>query len=65
MKRDLRKTEEEEKWRINANNRDRWTQMAKVAVLWSDHLAASPLHKGNQRKNKCLVQIIHVYTFLG
>ena len=32
VKRDLRKAEEEEKWREKANNRDQW----KVAVLRSD-----------------------------
>ena len=36
MKRDLRKAEEEEKWREKANNRDQWKQMTKVAVLRSD-----------------------------
>ena len=33
VKRDLRKAEEEEKWREKANNRDRWKQITKVAVL--------------------------------
>ena len=32
VKRDLRKAEEEEKWRENANNRDQWQQITKVAV---------------------------------
>ena len=32
VKRDLRKAEEEEKWRENANNRDQWKQITKVAV---------------------------------
>ena len=32
MKRDLRKAEEEEKLRENANNRDQWKQITKVAV---------------------------------
>ena len=36
MKRDMRKAEEEEKWRENANNRDKWKQITKVAVLRSD-----------------------------
>ena len=36
VKRDLRKTEEEEKWREKANNRDRWKLITKVAVLRSD-----------------------------
>ena len=36
VKRDLRKTEEEQKWREKANNRDRWKQITKVAVLRSD-----------------------------
>ena len=34
--RDLRKAEEEEKFRENANNRDRWKQITKVAVRRSD-----------------------------
>ena len=32
VKRDLRKAEEEEKWREKANNRDRCKQITKVAV---------------------------------
>ena len=36
VKRDLRKAEEEEKWREKANNRDRWKLITKVAVLPSD-----------------------------
>ena len=36
VKRDLRKAEEEEKWREKANNRDQWKQIMKVAVLRSD-----------------------------
>ena len=36
VKRDLRKAEEEEKWREKANNRDQWKQITKVAVLRSD-----------------------------
>ena len=36
VKRDLRKAEEEEKWREKANNRDRWKQITKVAVLRND-----------------------------
>ena len=36
VKRDLRKAEEEEKWREKANNRDQWKQLTKVAVLRSD-----------------------------
>ena len=34
--RDLRKAEEEEKWREKANNRDQWKQITKVAVFRSD-----------------------------
>ena len=37
VKRDLRKAEEEEKWREKANNRDQWKQITKVAVQWSDN----------------------------
>ena len=36
VKRDLRKAEDEEKWRENANNRDQWKQITKVAVHRSD-----------------------------
>ena len=36
MKRDLRKAEEEEKWREKANNTDQWKHISKVAVLRSD-----------------------------
>ena len=36
VKRDLRKAEEEEKWREKANNRDQWNQITKVTVLRSD-----------------------------
>ena len=36
VKRYLRKAEEEEKWGEKANNRDRWKQITKVAVLRSD-----------------------------
>ena len=36
VKRDLRKAQEEEKWRENANNRDQWKQITKVAVFRSD-----------------------------
>ena len=37
MKRDVRKAEEEEKWRENANNKDQWKQITKVAVQRSDN----------------------------
>ena len=36
VKRDLRKAEEEEKWREKANNRDQWKQITKVAIQRSD-----------------------------
>ena len=36
VKRDLRKTEEEEKWREKANSRDQWRRITKVAVHRSD-----------------------------
>ena len=36
VRRDLRKAEEEEKWRENANNRDQWKRITKVAVGRSD-----------------------------
>ena len=37
VKRDVRKAEEEEKWRENANNKDQWKQITKVAVQRSDN----------------------------
>ena len=36
VKRDLRKAEEEEKWREKPNNRDQWKRITKVAVHRSD-----------------------------
>ena len=36
VKRDLRKAEEDEKWREKANKIDQWKQITKVAVLRSD-----------------------------
>ena len=36
VKRDLRKAEEEEKWREKANSRDQWKRITKVAVHRSD-----------------------------
>ena len=36
VKRDLRKAQEEEKWREKANNRDQWKRITKVAVHRSD-----------------------------
>ena len=51
VRRDLRKTEEEEKWREMTNNMDQWKRNTKVAEHRSHQLykPASPLHKGNQR----------------
>ena len=37
VKRDLRKAEEEEKWREKTNNRDRWKEITIVAVQLSDN----------------------------
>ena len=52
MKRDLRKAEEEEKWREKANNRDQWKQITKVAVLRSDQLdQPQPYTREPQRTN--------------
>ena len=36
MKRDLRKTEKEEKWKEKANSRDQWKEITKAAVHPSD-----------------------------
>ena len=52
VKRDLRKAEEEEKWREKANHRDQWKQITKVAVLRSDQKTSLTPTQGNQRKNK-------------
>ena len=38
MKRDMRKAEEEEKWREKANNRDQWKQITNVVVLRGDQI---------------------------
>ncbi len=51
VKRNLRKAEEEEKWREKANNRDQWKQITKVAVPWSDQKTSLIPTQGNQRKN--------------
>ena len=51
MKRDLRKAEEEEKWREKVNNRDQWKHITKVAVLRSDQKTSLIPIQGNQRKN--------------
>ena len=54
VNRDLRKAEEEEKWREKVNNRDKWKRIIKVAVgayIGVTNRPASPLHRGNQRKN--------------
>ena len=39
MKRDLRKAEEEEKWREKANNGDQWKQITKVAIHRTDQIS--------------------------
>ena len=52
MKRDLRKAEEEEKWRENANNRDRWKQITKVAVLRSDQYISINPTQGKQEEEQ-------------
>ena len=46
VKRDLRKAEEEEKWREKVNNRDQWKQITNYIEVTSR--PASPLQKGNQ-----------------
>ena len=37
MERDVRRAEEEEKWREKANNTDQWKQLTRVAVQRSDN----------------------------
>ena len=37
MQTDLRKAEEEEKWREQANNREQWKDITKVAIQRSDN----------------------------
>ena len=54
VKRDLRKAEEEEKWREKADDRDQWKQITKVAVHRSDlhqHHPYRPTRETMQRKN--------------
>ena len=36
LKRDIRKAEEEDKWREKANNRDQWKTIMKLAIQRSD-----------------------------
>ena len=61
MKRDLRKAEEEEKWREKAKNRDQWKQITKVAVLRrGDQCTSLTPTQGNQRKKN-----ISTFTVLG
>ena len=52
MKRDLRKPEEEEKWREKANNRDRWKQITKVTVLRSDQKISLTPTQGKQEEEQ-------------
>ena len=59
MKRDLRKAEEEEKWREKANNRDQWKQITKVAVLRSDQS-----HPYTREPDEEQV-FVDMYVFLG
>ena len=47
MKRDLRKAEEEEKWREKANNREQWKQNNES----SQRMTSIALQKGNETKN--------------
>ena len=37
VERDVRRAEEEEKWREKANNTDQWKQLTRVAVQRSDN----------------------------
>ena len=37
MERDVRRAEEEEKWREKANNTDQWKQLTRVAAQRSDN----------------------------
>ena len=52
VKRDLRKAEEEEKWRENGNNMDQCKQLTKVAVHRSDHWSASTPTKGKPEEEQ-------------
>ena len=61
VKRDLRKAEEEEKRRENANNRDQWKQITKVAVLRSDQYTSLTPTQGNQRKNDLCCMFVTFY----
>ena len=66
MKRDLRKAEEEEKWREKANNRDQWKRITKVAVHRSDkYTSLTPTqgkpeeekkYTGNEKRKRMLAQ---------
>ena len=50
--RDLRKAEEEDKWREKANNGDQWDFFTNVAYREVTTRPVSPLQKGNQTKNR-------------
>ena len=52
VERDLRKAQEEEKWREKANNRNQWKQITKVTYFAVTGRSASPLHKGIEPQGK-------------
>ena len=54
VKRDLRKAEEEDKWRENANNRDQWKQVTKVAIHRSDQYISLTPTQGKQEEEQHL-----------
>ena len=57
MKRDLRKAEEEEKWREKANNRDQWKHIKKnYPYVGVTSIPASPLHKENRGRSNKVVE---------
>ena len=52
VKRDLRKAEEEDKWRENANNRDRWKLITKAVALRSDQYISLTPTQGKQEEEQ-------------
>ena len=58
MKRDLRKAEEEEKWREKANNRDQWKEITKVVVYSGvTSRQASPVQKERPEEEQDYVRL--------
>ena len=53
VKKDLRKTEDEEKWKETANNRDQWKNNESSHTAERQLTSLSALQQGNRRKKNC------------